>query len=108
METTQAQAPITAGLAAANSPRVNRSPTRLILGLSMAVAVAGLAFAGGRLTAPAVASGTGTTSAGVTGAGRGPDGQGGAGGQGGPGAFGPGGAGGASVAGTVTGISATA
>ena len=111
METAHAQQPISLSPARAETPAETpgaaprRSPGRLILGLATIVAVAGLAFAGGRLTAPAVVasmSGTGTGDSGgfAPGNGTAPDRIGDL------GAFGPAG-GSMSIAGTVASVSAT-
>jgi hypothetical protein len=100
----------------AAAPRVapRRGPAswiNVLLGLAFAVAIGGVAFAAGRMTAPSAAAANGLD--GRTGNGgrvfgngelRGNFG-GGNGGNGGPGAFGRGG-GGASIEGTVTAISA--
>ena len=93
---------------AALGPTVQRSPARLLVGLATAVAVAGLAFAGGRLTAPAIAAGA--AGAANTGGATGGFGtaNGGAppnGGPGGAGTFGDSAV--VSVEGTVTAVTAT-
>ncbi|HEY2887118.1 MAG TPA: hypothetical protein VGJ17_00750 [Candidatus Limnocylindrales bacterium] len=101
-------------VAAAPQPRARRGPAswiNVLLGLAFAVAIGGVAFAAGRMTAPAAAAanglGSGTGNGGrVFGNGEFPGNFGGGnGGNGGAGGIGRGG-GGASIQGTVTAISA--
>ncbi len=93
------------------NPAVRSAATSIVLGLAAVVAVGGLAFAVGRVTAPAPVAaantgfGAGGTEAGGTGAGgTGTNRQGGFGGFGGGGGAGLRGAGGFGINGTVTAV----
>ena len=106
-----ATAPVTAGTAMQAAGR--RGPSNrvlnLVLGAALVLAVGGIAFAVGRMTAPAAAT---TTRGNFPGAGQGPNGyfggrQGGQGGFGGGGAFLGGAGGGVTIEGTVDSVSAT-